>query len=161
MTAPESRVAALLPLLPLLQQELACAGTLRSLLERERDCLGRGDIDGVSAVALEKASAVAAMAGIGEQRQACLAAAGIGADTQSVNTWIAASGAEIAAPWRDLLALAAEAREANRVNGLLINRHLARNRTALNVLHGATQTGLYGPDGQSTVHKPARSVIAG
>ncbi|MGN6390030.1 MAG: flagella synthesis protein FlgN [Burkholderiaceae bacterium] len=155
MTAPASRIATLLA------QELALADTLRSLLERERECLGLGDVEGVSAIATEKATAVAGLAALGEERQACLAAAGIGADAGAVNDWIVATGGDVEATWCALLALASEAREANRVNGLLIQRHLSRNRTALNVLHGATQTGLYGPDGQSTLHKPLRGVIAG
>ena len=53
--------------------------------------------------------------------------------------------------WRALLAMTTEAKELNRINGMLISRHLLRNQTELNILQGKPQhSGFYGPDGQST-----------
>jgi flagellar biosynthesis protein FlgN len=64
--------------------------------------------------------------------------------------------------WRELVALAAEARELNRTNGLLLRQRLARTERALSVLTGAARGGMtYGPNGLPAPYQPGRSFLAG
>jgi flagella synthesis protein FlgN len=52
--------------------------------------------------------------------------------------------------WHDVIDLAAEAKERNRVNGQLITERLQNNQQALSVLLAAAEhPQIYGPDGQS------------
>jgi len=64
--------------------------------------------------------------------------------------------------WDKLVNHTKKANELNRVNGLLISRHLLRNQTTLQVLYknhqGSSMPSLYGSNGQSN---PARSVMRG
>jgi flagella synthesis protein FlgN len=61
-----------------------------------------------------------------------------------------------------LLKSADSAKELNRTNGLLIAKYMARNQTALNILHSGTSTGnFYGPDGQSRLQSTGHRLIAG
>jgi flagella synthesis protein FlgN len=49
--------------------------------------------------------------------------------------WLAVAGQRRAARlWKQLLALTREAKELNRVNGMLINKQMAHNQTVLNAL---------------------------
>ncbi len=58
------------------------------------------------------------------------------------------------ASWEQLIKLTKKAKELNRVNGLLITRHLVRNQSTLQVLyhnhHPETAPALYGANGQSS-----------
>ena len=66
------------------------------------------------------------------------------------------------ASWSELLELIKAAKEFNRVNGLLISKHMIRNQNTLQVLQGPKQGGsLYGPNGQSTLTTPTRSLVIG
>ena len=67
--------------------------------------------------------------------------------------------------WANLVKHTKKAHELNRLNGLLINKHLIRNQSILNVLyqhHNSTTTpALYGADGQaSTRQSVTRGFIA-
>ena len=58
--------------------------------------------------------------------------------------------------------MARQAKEINRVNGLLISSHIARNQSALNVLRVQTGSGnFYGPDGQATARGVGRGLVVG
>lgn len=64
--------------------------------------------------------------------------------------------------WDQLVGHTRKANELNRVNGLLISKHLLRNQTTLQVLHrnhqGSSMPSLYGANGQSDSR---RSVMRG
>ncbi len=57
---------------------------------------------------------------------------------------------EALSAWQDVVSLAAEAKERNRINGQLITERLQNNQQALSVLLAAAEhPQIYGPDGQS------------
>jgi flagella synthesis protein FlgN len=62
-----------------------------------------------------------------------------------------------------LLEIAAQAKELNRVNGLLLGQHMARNQQALNILQGNNQPAgtIYGPNGQPTSAASTRRLVVG
>ena len=79
-----------------------------------------------------------------------LAAAGYAASDTGMQSWLDRKGCH-SDHWDALLSLAKSAREINRTNGLLINKHMTRNQQALDVLQGtAPSSNFYGPNGQAT-----------
>lgn len=137
------------PLLNLLLEE---AGQLRGflvLLEREQQALVAGDVDRLLPLADEKNDAFGRLARLGAARAGKLAEAGLGADRQGMEAWLARQP-EARPAWEALLALAGRASDLNRSNGQLIATRLAHNQQALSTLLAAANQGeLYGPDGQA------------
>ena len=73
-----------------------------------------------------------------------------------------ARGGALANAWRELLDLAAEARELNRTNGILLRQRLTGTERALTVLNGAMRGGAtYGPNGLPSPAQPGRSFLIG
>lgn len=143
--------------------ELDAIRCLLPLLQQEQTHLISANIEELTALTEEKAKIVAHMAALAERRHHALAAAGYTADEAGMQAWLDASAdAATSQTWAELLALAQSAKELNRTNGLLVNKHLSRNQNALNVLQGASQdSGCYGPDGQATTKAAARSLVIG
>jgi flagella synthesis protein FlgN len=83
-----------------------------------------------------------------------------------MDAWIAASGDardESASLWQALLQHTREAKELNRVNGMLINKQMAHTQDALQAMRpqGAASNNFYGPSGISTSLPRSRGFIAG
>lgn len=132
-----------------------------ALLEREQQALIAGDVDSLMPLAAEKSEIFGRLAGLGDARNQALTAESLSPDRQGMEAWLARhpslAGARQA--WQDLLALAAQARELNRVNGNLIVTRLASNQQALStLLAAANQAALYGPDGQARPVGSGRSL---
>ncbi|WP_413436815.1 flagella synthesis protein FlgN [Sulfuriferula sp. GW1] len=146
-----------------LNEERDAMQHLLGFIRQEQALLLEANIDGMHAITVEKAGAVARMTELVNARLQALAAAGYPQNDAGMQAWLSSqTTGEAAATWAELLALTHTAKEANRINGLLINTHLTRNQVALNVLHGADQrTGFYGPDGQSKVSIAARNLVIG
>lgn len=131
--------------------EQEAVGRFVALLKEEQSALQQGDIDALGAIVERKTPLAAELDAIAGRRRAALEAAGLPVRREGVETWlsVAPEGAAARAAWRSLLALAAEARELNRVNGELIELRLRNNTQALQALLGAVpREELYGPDGR-------------
>ena len=71
--------------------------------------------------------------------------------------WIAAAGNDAEKQqWSQLLALADEVKELNRLNGVLINKHTQTNQQMMSLFSGMVGNNFYGPDGQSSIKANAR-----
>lgn len=136
---------------------------LQRLLLQEQATLIEASIDGLVELMLAKASLVADLGRLAKERHAALAAHGFSAHETGMSDWIAsAPSKEAAAIWHALLEMTKEARELNRINGMLIGRHLLRNQSELNVLQGKPQnSNFYGRDGQSTAKGMGRGLAIG
>ena len=130
------------------------------LLKQEQLHLVGADIEQLTGLTAQKSQLVQRMALLADARHKALAAAGhgaqFGAHEAGMTDWIAAAadaaGADL---WQQVLHLTREAKECNRLNGMLINKHMVHTRDALNVLRPPTQSGnIYGPSGHTT-HSPA------
>jgi flagella synthesis protein FlgN len=77
--------------------------------------------------------------------------------------WLAVGGSdELRAQWNSLLDLTREAKELNRVNGMLVNKQLAHTQGMLNELRpAAAGAGVYGPGGQALGSGPSRRFVVG
>lgn len=146
-----------------LQDETQAARTLLELLKQEQAQLIAADINALTALTDEKTRAIARISELASRRYATLAAAGFEAQETGMQAWLEKSAqSKFRQVWDELLSLAQSAKEMNRINGLLINKHLANNQQALNILRGG-QTGqsFYGPNGQSATNTRARGLAIG
>jgi flagella synthesis protein FlgN len=78
--------------------------------------------------------------------------------------WLAVGGNdELRAQWDGLLALTREAKELNRVNGMLVNKQLAHTQGMLNALRpaGSDAAAVYGPGGQAMPSGLSRRFVVG
>lgn len=147
-----------------LQDELRIASALLQLLKQEQATLIEATIDTLPELTRIKAVHIHELGGLAKKRHAALGAAGFTASEDGMRTWVDTQPASSAAPalWNELLKLATEAKELNRVNGMLVAKHLLRNQTELNILQGKPQSGnIYGPDGQSTGKGLGRGLAVG
>ncbi|GAA4034362.1 hypothetical protein GCM10022212_37190 [Actimicrobium antarcticum] len=134
-----------------------------ALLKEEQQKLIAARIDGLPALMESKSVVVSQLTILIKGRHALLAVDGFEASERGMRDWIATrDSAQIDAEWNGLLAVSAEAKELNRVNGMLIGRHLVRTNTELNILQGKPQhTSLYGANGQSTGKGIGRGLAIG
>jgi flagellar biosynthesis protein FlgN len=147
-----------------LGDELVAANALLQLLKQEQAQLINANVDELDKVTEEKTKIVARMTELAQNRHRALAAAGFEASEAGMQTWTKSPTALPAAgkSWNELLGIAQQAKELNRVNGLLIGQHMARNQKALNTLQGSPQGGtMYGPNGQSTSQPSSRKLVVG
>jgi flagella synthesis protein FlgN len=147
-----------------LQQENQATRQLIDILKHEQEHLIKADIDSLTALAEEKAQTVAQLTALSTTRHQAVAAAGFTANETSMQEWLNSPAATVAdnESWAELLNLARSAKELNRVNGLLIGKHMSRTQTALNVLYGNVPGGaIYGPNGQTKTQAELRKPIIG
>ena len=135
------------------------------VLKAEQQHLVGADTEALERITPRKAQLVQEMSALARQRHDALGAAGFAAEESGMQPWLDANGdASAAALWRDLLAKTREAKELNRVNGLLINKRLAHNASLLNAMRnpsGAADASIYGPGGQATSGIGPRRHIVG
>lgn len=146
-----------------LAREQELINLILDVLRQEQQHLVSADTDALERLTPRKAQLVHEMSGLAVQRHRALGAAGFAAEESGMQAWLDASGDQgAAASWQDLLAKTREAKELNRVNGLLINKRLAHNAALLNAMRdpAAADGGVYGPGGQSSASiGPRRHVI--
>lgn len=142
----------------MLRAELALLREFAGVLTREQEALVRGELDLLMPLAEDKGRLATALAELAVQRNQILATQGLAKDKPGIDAWLSAHPTvpEAQQDWQDLLALAAQARSQNELNGKLIMTRMQQNQRALAALNAAsTQTMLYGPDGQ--VHQASGS----
>ncbi|TFW25044.1 flagella synthesis protein FlgN [Duganella callida] len=149
-----------------LREEEHIMATLLDLLRQEQHLLVTAEIDGLPALTTRKTALVTQMTVLSAQRHRALGKSGFPAEEAGMDAWIAASGAErdeSAALWQALLAHTREAKELNRINGMLINKQMAHAQDALQALRPQSipANNFYGPGGISTTLPRSRGFIAG
>lgn len=141
-----------------LPQEKAALLRLVAKLRQEQALMSETAAEGVTDIISEKASIVAEMTTLAGNRHQMLAGLGYADDETGMQKWMNehGSGADQEV-WAELFELAQDARELNRVNGLLIGKKLSINQNALTILQGKSGIGnFYGPDGQSSTKSTGR-----
>lgn len=145
-----------------LDNELNAARQLLALLKDEQRHLLAADTDALIGVTEQKSAFVTRMSEASSRRSNAFAANDIESTAPAVQKWLARVDAKTSGAWNELLAVAAEAKELNRTNGLLIARHMTNNQHALQILQGNANVGrFYGPDGQSTAASGGRTFAVG
>jgi flagella synthesis protein FlgN len=117
-------------------------------------------MDEINAITARKNQLIAEISQLGKLRNSELAKLGFSGRDTTMPSWLQDQSQKDC--WAILIKHTKKANELNRVNGLLISRHLLRNRTTLQVLtkhhRSSTMPSLYGSDGQSSTQ---RSVMRG
>ena len=148
-----------------LRAELALIVSLVDLLKQEQALLISADADGLDALTPQKAGAVAQMAALASQRHQALGAAGFAAKEAGMEAWLDSSNdAEANTVWQQLLDTTREAKELNRLNGMLINKQLSHTQGAMKAMRGQASdadAGVYGPSGQASPGGPSRRFVVG
>lgn len=120
-----------------------------ALLQQEEALLIAGKIDALTSLAEEKTSLYRALQRLSDDRTMMFARAGARVSNENIRLALG-SLPEALATWDEVIALASEAKERNRVNGQLIIERLQNNQQALTTLLAAAEhPQIYGQDGQS------------
>lgn len=129
---------------------------LLALLSREQSKLVMIDIDAIEGLLEEKSVLLERINVTAKGRYNLLAANGFEPSEAGMQAWLKhASTPVLNRAWSDFQLTLNQAKEMNRLNGMLINKHFNRNQQLLNQLQGISNAGsVYGRDGQA---KPASS----
>jgi len=126
---------------------------LVALMKQEQQSLVALDADELSSLTTQKNALLASLSNLSQQRHAALQAAGCEGSEAGMEPWLATSDdGQVREQWQRMLHVAREAKELNRVNGMLISKQLAHNQGVLNALRTPTNapTGaIYGASGQT------------
>lgn len=138
---------------------------LIALMQQEQALLVAADADGLAELTPRKNALLHELAALSATRHAALAAAGCEGSEAGMEPWLAVGGnPDARSQWGALLDLARQAKELNRVNGMLINKQLAHNQGVLNALRmpaGAEAAGVYGASGQTLASGPSKRYVIG
>ena len=146
-----------------LRDEQQVIGSIVELMKTEQQFLISADADGLSTITPNKLQLAQRAATLARVRHKALAAAGFTAGEAGMEPWLAVGGSdEQRQDWNRLLELTREAKELNRVNGMLVNRQLGQAQAALGALRGTgSAAGVYGPGGQTVSTGPSRRFVVG
>lgn len=146
-----------------LRDEQQLITSILEMMKQEQQLLVSADADGLSTLTPEKLKLAQKAAELSRIRHKALGAAGFPALEAGMEPWLAASGdAAVRADWECLLELARQAKELNRVNGMLVNKQLAQTTGTLNAIRGGSPAGgVYGASGQTLSSGPSRRFVAG
>lgn len=133
------------------EREIALTDNLLELLKREQACLVKVDVDAMEGLLNEKSRVLQDINATTQARYQAVAALGFGTDERGLAAWIAAQDAIIQESWSRFQGLIDQAKELNRVNGVLINKQFHRNQQVLDTLGRPPSAGqFYGPNGQAS-----------
>ena len=147
-----------------LREEAQIMAALLELLKQEQLLLVAAEIDGLPAVTSKKTALIAQMTLLSAQRPRPLGKAGFPAQEAGMEAWIAAGADEhIAQSWKLLLEHTREAKELNRVNGMLINKQMGHTQGALQALQPLSSgaNNVYSASGMSSTIPRSRGFLAG
>lgn len=148
----------------LLREEQRLMTSLLEVLKQEQQHLVAANIDGLTALTPEKSALVGQLSTLAKRRHGALGAAGFVPQEAGMTEWIAARGDSAGdALWQTLLEQTRAAKELNRVNGMLINKHMSHTQGALQALRprAAASSSFYGPSGHATTSTTSRGFFAG
>ncbi|UVW27913.1 flagella synthesis protein FlgN [Massilia sp. H6] len=139
--------------------------SLLELMKQEQTLLVAAHADGLAELTPRKNALLQGLADLSAERYAALLAADCEGSEAGMDTWLtAAADAAARSQWQQLLDLAGQAKELNRVNGMLINKQLAHNQGVLNAMRmpaGPDAGGVYGASGQAVASGPSKRFVVG
>jgi flagella synthesis protein FlgN len=146
-----------------LREEHKAIASLLDLMKQEQVKLIAADINGLQELTESKTKVISQIAAMAQQRHRALAIAGFAPKEEGMKDWLASiNQTNVGEAWTQLLALTQSAKELNRVNGMLINKHLAHNKNAMNAMQAPTEaSNFYGPNGHSTNQATRRRLVIG
>ena len=107
-----------------------------AVLAQEKAVLIAGEAHRLPALVTEKSALAERLSTLDNQRNSALQAQGFAPGRQGIESWLSKQPATSTALWREILTLAAQAKQANEVNGALIGTQSQQNQQALSILLG-------------------------
>jgi flagella synthesis protein FlgN len=147
-----------------LRDEQQLIGSIVDLMKTEQQLLISADADGLSSLTPKKLQLAQQAVGLSRMRHQALGAAGFAPAETGMEPWMAVGGNDdVRTQWARLLELTRQAKELNRVNGMLLHRQLAHTQGVLNALRGdeGGAANVYGPGGQSSGFGASRRYVVG
>ena len=147
-----------------LRDEQQLIASIVELMKSEQQFLVSADADGLATITPKKLQLAQKAADLARLRHKALGAAGFPAAETGMEPWLAVGGNdELRGQWNSLLDLTREAKELNRVNGMLVNKQMAHTQGMLNALRpaGSGAGGVYGPGGQAMPGGPSKRYLVG
>jgi flagellar biosynthesis protein FlgN len=140
------------------------AKLVRQLLEvltREQSSLVLSDVDAIEAAMDEKSILLQDISIAANARYAALKANGFDANESGMTVWLESQNKPVLSEsWIQFQKTISQAKEMNRLNGVLINKHFNRNQQLLNHLQGRSGDGnVYSKNGQAKSHSSSRSSL--
>jgi flagella synthesis protein FlgN len=136
-----------------IQDELIAMTSFAKILKLEQAALIAGETDQLESITQEKNILIKQLTDLEKIRKSTLINGGYESNINGTETYLAQCGEtdQVSIIWHQLLGISKEAKEFNRTNGVLINRHITRNQATLNILQrNDPSANLYGPNGQAT-----------
>jgi len=139
-------------------QDAQLVADLLETLSREQASLVMADIDSIESLMEEKAVLLQRINMTAKSRYAELAANGFEANESGMLAWLKHQAKPtVNEQWLNFQKTLSQAKEMNRLNGVLINKHFNRNQQLLNHLQGNSSAGdVYGKNGQAKAYAQAR-----
>ncbi|MFP5391816.1 MAG: flagella synthesis protein FlgN [Gammaproteobacteria bacterium] len=148
-----------------LRDEFSIMNTLIELMKQEQRLLVSADTDGLTAITPQKSQLINQMAALSSVRHQALEQAGFAPEDASMAAWLARAGDKPAESlWQDLLAATRQAKELNRVNGMLIAKQLNHTQTQIAAMRtpaGGADAAVYGATGQTSTGQTSRRLAVG
>jgi len=140
-------------------QDTQLVAELIALLEREQAHLVKADVAAIEAILEEKSLLLQRLNLAAKARYQLLQAHGFQSNETGMTAWVEKQAKkDIKSAWVSFQKSLAQAKELNRLNGVLISKHFNRNQELLNHLQGNNDANaVYGPDGQAKSKGPSRS----
>lgn len=141
------------------EQDAKLLDDLLLLLSREQSHLVKADVASIETILDEKSVLLQQLNLAARRRYDALAANGFDASEAGMDTWVQHQAKKpLSLSWAKFQKALSQAKEMNRLNGVLISKHFNRNQELLNHLQGGTGAdSVYGRDGQAKTKSPVRS----
>lgn len=132
-------------------QDVALVEALLKDLQEEQTALIDADLDKIERMIDARMALLQAVSAAAKTRYDALAAAGFEASEQGMSDWLQQLGdAQVTNAWLAFQQQLIRAKELNRLNGMLIGKHMQRNKERLDALQGKhTAPQIYGRNGQA------------
>lgn len=132
-------------------------------LQNEQKALVKADLATIEQIIDKRVSLLQALGEAANQRYAALSAAGFEANEKGMAKWLElrhGNGVDVA--WEEFQKKLAQAKELNRVNGMLITKHFQRNQEQLDAIQGKSPNAMqfYGKNGQTHAARSSRTSFA-
>jgi flagella synthesis protein FlgN len=144
-----------------IEQESRTVSRLIEILEQEQSCLIQADLEQVQTLLDEKSTLLQSLNLLSQERYQWLSTAGYPANESGMSDWLKENREHaLQTSWLTMQQSLLKAKELNRINGMLINKHLTRNQQLLSTLRGQTKSDqFYGPSGQTTSNGRPRGAV--
>lgn len=144
------------------EQDAHLAQQLLMLLHKEQSSLVAIDVDAMERLLEEKSVLLNQMSEVAQKRYQRLAGFGFEASELGMTAWVKQQKNQIIqAAWNNFQKMLIQAKEMNRLNGVLIGKHFQRNQEMLTQLQLAANgtTSVYGKNGQTSGVGRQRSAL--